>query len=109
MKNKIQSKVKIDLDKQQKEYLLNQQLKAIKEELGESGSVKEIEELSRLALKKKWSNEVKDLFDKELKKLKRMNPSMTDFSIQRSYLELMLDLPWNEYTDDNFDGILKKF
>ena len=103
MKNKIQSKVKIDLDKQQKEYLLNQQLKAIKEELGESGSVKEIEELSRLAFKKKWSNEVKDLFDKELKKLKRMNPSMTDFSIQRSYLELMLDLPWNEYTDDNFD------
>ena len=103
MKNKIQSKVKIDLDKQQKEYLLNQQLKAIKEELGEGGSVKEIEELSRLASKKKWSNEVKDLFDKELKKLKRMNPSMTDFSIQRSYLELILDLPWNEYTDDNFD------
>ncbi len=103
MKNKIQSKVKIDLDKQQKEYLLNQQLKAIKEELGESSSIKEIEELARLSIDKKWSIEVKDLFDKELKKLKRMNPSMTDYSIQRSYLELILDLPWNEFTDDNFD------
>ena len=103
MKNEIQSKVKTDLDQQQREYFLHQQMKAIQEELGGAGSGKEIEEMKSQALKKKWSPEVKESFEKELKKLQRMNPSMSDYSVQRSFLDLILDLPWNEYTKDNFD------
>ena len=103
MKNEIQSKVRTDLDQQQREYFLNQQMKAIQEELGGSGSGKEIEEMQSLASKKKWSKLVKEAFEKELKKLQRMNPSMSDYSVQRSYLELILDLPWNEVTNDDFD------
>merc|ERR1712070_588829 len=106
MKNEIQSKVRTDLDQQQREYFLHQQMKAIQEELGGSGSGKEIEEMQSLASKKKWSKLVKEAFEKELKKLQRMNPSMSDYSVQRSYLELILDLPWNEFTKDIFD--LKK-
>ena len=106
MKNEIQSKVKTDLDQQQREYFLHQQMKAIQEELGGAGSGKEIEEMKAQALKKKWSSSVKESFEKELKKLQRMNPSMSDYSVQRSYLELILDLPWDEYTNDNFN--LKK-
>ena len=103
MKNEIQSKVKTDLDQQQREYFLHQQMKAIQDELGGSGSGKEIEEMQSLASKKKWSKFVKEAFEKELKKLQRMNPSMSDYSVQISYLELILDLPWNEYTNDDFD------
>ena len=103
MKNEIQSKVRTDLDQQQREYFLHQQMKAIQEELGGSGSGKEIEEMQSLASKKKWSKLVKEAFEKELKKLQRMNSSMSDYSVQRSYLELILDLPWNEYTNDDFD------
>ena len=103
MKNEIQSKVRTDLDQQQREYFLHQQMKAIQEELGGSGSGKEIEEMQSLASKKKWSKFVKEAFEKELKKLQRMNPSMSDYSVQRSFLELILDLPWNEYTNDDFD------
>ena len=103
MKNEIQSKVRTDLDQQQREYFLHQQMKAIQEELGGSGSGKEIEEMQSIASKKKWSKSVKEAFEKELKKLQRMNPSMSDYSVQRSYLELILDLPWNEYTKDDFD------
>mgnify|MGYP006093623721 FL=1 len=103
MKNEIQSKVRTDLDQQQREYFLHQQMKAIQEELGGTGSGKEIEEMQSQALKKKWSPEVKESFEKELKKLQRMNPSMSDYSVQRSFLDLILDLPWNEYTKDNFD------
>jgi ATP-dependent Lon protease len=103
MKNEIQSKVKTDLDQQQREYFLHQQMKAIQEELGGAGSGKEIEEMKSQALKKKWSPEVKESFEKELKKLQRMNPSMSDYSVQRSFLDLILDLPWNEYTNDNFN------
>ena len=106
MKNEIQSKVRTDLDQQQREYFLNQQMKAIQEELGGAGSGKEIEEMRVQASKKKWSDSVKESFEKELKKLQRMNPSMSDYSVQRSYLELILDLPWNEFTKDFFD--LKK-
>ena len=106
MKNEIQSKVRTDLDQQQREYFLHQQMKAIQEELGGAGSGKEIEEMRVQASKKKWSDSVKESFDKELKKLQRMNPSMSDYSVQRSYLELILDLPWNEFTKDFFD--LKK-
>ncbi len=103
MKNEIQSKVRTDLDQQQREYFLHQQMKAIQEELGGSGSGKEIEEMQSIASKKKWSKLVQEAFEKELKKLQRMNPSMSDYSVQRSYLELILDLPWNEYTNDDFD------
>jgi len=106
MKNEIQSKVRTDLDQQQREYFLHQQMKAIQEELGGAGSGKEIEEMRAQASKKKWSDSVKKSFDKELKKLQRMNPSMSDYAVQRSYLELILDLPWNEFTKDVFD--LKK-
>ena len=106
MKNKIQSKVQTDLDQQQKEYYLNQQMKAIQEELGGTGSHKEVEEMRKLSKKKKWSKDISDAFDKELKKLQRMNPSMSDYAVQRSYIELILDLPWDEVTKDKFD--LKK-
>tara|TARA_B110000908_G_scaffold43384_1_gene52793 strand:+ start:1916 stop:4363 length:2448 start_codon:yes stop_codon:yes gene_type:complete len=103
MKNEIQSKVKTDLDQQQREYYLQQQMKAIQEELGGAGSEKEVEEMRKQSLKKKWNKEVSNSSDKGLKKLQRMNPSMADFSVQRSYLELMLELPWNEFTEDKFD------
>ena len=102
MKNEIQHKVKHDLDQQQREYFLNQQLKAIQEELGGSAD-QEIEEMRTRAKSKKWNKEVSNNFEKEIKKLQRMNPAMADYSVQRAYLELFLDLPWNEYTKDNFD------
>ena len=102
MKNEIQHKVKHDLDQQQREYFLNQQLKAIQEELGGSAD-QEIEEMRTRAKSKKWNKEVSNNFEKEIKKLQRMNPAMADYSVQRAYLELFLDLPWNEYTIDNFD------
>ena len=103
MKNKIQSKVQTDLYKQQKEYYLNQQMKAIQEELGGSGSQQEIEEMKRLAKNKKWKKPIASAFEKEIKKLQRMNPSMSDYSVQRSYIELILELPWEEFTKDNFN------
>jgi ATP-dependent Lon protease len=103
MKNKIQSKVQTDLDKQQREYYLNQQMKAIQEELGGSGSQKEIDEMRKQGDKKKWSKEIENAFDKELRKLQRMNPSMSDFAVQRSYIELILELPWEECTIDSFN------
>ena len=103
MKNKIQSKVQTDLDQQQKEYFLNQQMKAIQEELGGSGSHKEVEEMRKQASKKKWSKDIANAFEKELRKLQRMNPSMSDYAVQRSYIELILDLPWEKVTKDNFN------
>ena len=103
MKNKIQSKVQTDLDKQQREYYLNQQMKAIQEELGGSGSQKEIDEMRKHGDKKKWSKEIENAFDKELRKLQRMNPSMSDYAVQRSYIELILELPWEECTVDSFN------
>lgn len=105
MKNEIQHKVKHDLDQQQREYFLNQQLKAIQEELGGSAD-QEIEEMRSRSKSKKWTKEIEQNFNKELNKLQRMNPAMADYSVQRSYLELVLDLPWGEYTNDSFD--LKK-
>ncbi|WP_461790072.1 endopeptidase La [Pedobacter sp.] len=102
LKNQIQSKVRTDLDKQQRDYFLNQQLKTIQEELGNSSDL-EFEALQARARKKKWKQEVKAHFDKELEKLGRMNPAAPDYSIQMNYLELLLDLPWNEFTKDNFD------
>ncbi|QNK62002.1 endopeptidase La [Pedobacter sp. PAMC26386] len=103
LKNQIQSKVRVDLDKQQRDYFLNQQLKTIQEELGGNSSDLEYEALEVRAKKKKWSEQVKDHFGKELEKLGRMNPAAPDYSVQINYLELLLDLPWNDFTKDNFD------
>lgn len=103
LKNQIQSKVRTDLDKQQRDYFLNQQLKTIQEELGGNSSDVEYEALETRAKKKKWAVHVKDHFNKELEKLGRMNPAAPDYSIQINYLELLLDLPWNDFTKDNFD------
>lgn len=103
LKNDIQSKVKTDLDKQQKEYFLNQQMKLIQEELGGNPQEQEIEEFKKRAKKKKWSKAVKERFDKELSKLQRMNPASVEFSVQVNYIETMLDLPWDYYSKDKFD------
>jgi ATP-dependent Lon protease len=103
LKNQIQSKVRVDLDKQQRDYFLNQQLKTIQEELGGNSPDLEIDSLRQRAVKKKWAKEVKDHFTKELEKLARTNPAAADYSVQINYLELLLDLPWNEFTKDNFD------
>jgi len=103
LKNQIQTKVRVDLDKQQRDYFLNQQLKTIQEELGGNSPDLEIDSLRQRALKKKWGKEVKDHFAKELEKLTRTNPAAADYSVQINYLELLLDLPWNEFTKDNFD------
>ncbi len=103
LKNDIQTKVKQDLDQQQREYFLHQQMKTIQDELGGNPSEKEVEEFKKLATQKKWSKEVDDLFKKELEKLHRMNPMAGEYSVQLNYVQLLLDLPWNEYTTDNFD------
>ena len=106
LKNQIQDKVKLDLDKQQRDYLLSQQLKTIQEELGGSPHEQEISDMKAKASKKKWSPKVSDAFEKELKKMQRMNPQAAEYSIQMNYLETMLELPWNEFTTDSFN--LKK-
>ncbi|WP_069658231.1 endopeptidase La [Arcticibacter eurypsychrophilus] len=103
LKNQIQSKVRVDLDKQQRDYFLNQQLKTIQEELGGNTPDLELENLRLRASKKKWSKEINGFFSKELDKLGRMNPAAADYSVQVNYLELVLDLPWNDFTKDNFD------
>ena len=103
LKNDIQSKVRFDLDQQQREYFLHQQLKTIQEELGGASQEEEIEEMGAKASMKKWNDETQKHFEKELAKMRRMNPQAPDFGIQRNYLELFLDLPWNEYSKDNFD------
>jgi ATP-dependent Lon protease len=103
LKNQIQDKVKLELDKQHRDYILNQQLKTIQEELGGSGHMQQIEELKNLAKQKKWSKDVQEVFDKEVNKLNRINPNSMDYSIQVNYLETLVELPWNEFTEDNFD------
>lgn len=103
LKNDIQSKVRSDLDQQQREYFLHQQMKTIQEELGGVSYDEEFEEMRERAKKKKWGKKVKEHFDKELAKMQRMNPQVAEYSIQRNYLDLLLDLPWNEYSKDKFD------
>jgi len=103
LKNQIQSKVKVDIDKQQRDYLLNQQLKTIQEELGGSPNEQEINELKEKAKTKKWSKEIEQVFTKELTKLQRMNPAASEYSIQINYLETLTELPWNDFTTDNLD------
>lgn len=106
LKNDIQSRVRTDLDQQQREYYLNQQMKTIQEELGGVSYEEEVEEMRKRSKTKKWEASVAKQFDKELSKLKRMNPQVAEYSVQRNYLDLFLDLPWNEFSKDSFD--LKK-
>lgn len=103
LKNNIQSKVRSDMDQQQREYYLHQQIKTIQEELGGISYEEEVDEMSVRAKKKKWSKEVGEHFEKELAKMQRMNPQVAEYSIQRNYLDLFLDLPWNEFSKDKFD------
>jgi len=103
LKNDIQSKVRTDMDQQQREYFLHQQMKTIQEELGGVSYDEEIDEMRKRAKKKKWDDKVKEHFDKELAKMQRMNPQVAEYSIQRNYLDLFLDLPWNEFSKDKFD------
>ena len=106
IKDQIDSKVRGDIEDQQRNFYLNQQLKTIQEELGQNPQKEEIEILAAKALKKKWPEEAAKQFTKTLEKVKRTNPQVAEYSIQLSYLEVMLDLPWQEYTKDNFN--LKK-
>ncbi|HBK84324.1 MAG TPA: endopeptidase La, partial [Flavobacterium sp.] len=103
LKNDIQSKVRTDLDQQQREYFLHQQMKTIQEELGGASIEQEIDEMRTKAKTKNWNEDVKIHFEKELSKLQRTNPNAPDFGIQRNYLELYLELPWNHVSKDNFD------
>jgi len=103
LKQDIQSKTRTDMDKQQREYYLHQQLKTIQEELGEVSYHEEIEEMKKKSKSKKWSKEAHDKFNKELSRLQRMNPQVAEYSMQRSYLDLLMELPWNELSKDNFD------
>lgn len=103
LRNDIQSKTRSDMDQQQREYYLHQQLKTIQEELGGVSYDEELEEMRIRAKSKKWDNHVKETFEKELGRLQRMNPQVAEYSVQRNYLDLLLELPWNEYSEDIFD------
>jgi len=103
LKHDIQTKVKIDMDQQQREYFLHQQMKTIQDELGGNPIEQEIEDLKSKAKKKKWSKDVSASFLKEVEKLNRLNPATGEYSVQLNYLQTLLELPWNEYTRDNFD------
>jgi len=103
LKNDIQTKVKTDLDQQQREFLLHQQMKTIQDELGGSPLEQEMEEFKKQAQEKKWGKEVAKTFDKELNKLQRLNPVAGEYAVQLNYIQVLLDLPWGEYTEDNFD------
>ncbi len=105
LKNKVTNKTRAELDKQQREYFLQQQMKAIKDELG-GENFAELKEMQKKADAKKWTAAAKDMFSKGLEKLERMHPSTPDYSVVYNHLDLMLDLPWEEYTEDQYD--LKK-
>lgn len=106
LKDKIENKVRTDIEKQQRDYFLNQQLKTIQEELGQNPQEEEINTLIARAMKKKWPKNVADTFAREINKLRRVNPQVAEYAIGMNYLETLLDLPWSEFTKDNFD--LKK-
>ena len=103
LRNDIQSKTRSDLDQKQREYYLNQQLKTIQEELGGVNNDAELDEMRIQARSKKWTKEVGKIFDKELARLRRMNPQMAEYGVQRNYLELMLELPWGIFSNDKFN------
>lgn len=106
LKNKVTNKTRTELDKQQREYFLQQQMKSIREELGGDSNSQEIKEMQKRAEEKKWPAAAKDMFRKGIEKLERMHPSTPDFSVVYNHLDLMLDLPWETYTEDHYD--LKK-
>lgn len=106
LKNQIENKVQGDINKQQRDFLLNQQLKTIQEELGQNPSQEELDNLEKRAKEMKWPEKIAKAFDKELKRARRTNPQVAEYSVLLNYLELMLDLPWGVYTEDNFN--LKK-
>jgi len=103
LKNDIQTKVKSDLDQQQREFLLHQQMKTIQDELGGTPQDQEVQDFRKKAGKKKWNKEVAASFEKELDKLLRLNPATGEYSVQVNYIQTLLELPWNEYTRDNFN------
>jgi len=103
LKREIQSKASSDLDQQQRDYYLRQQMKVLQDELGMDNPDREVDELRMRADRKQWSPEVRAHFDKELGKLQRSNPMAPEYPVTMNYIELMVDLPWNEYTKDNFD------
>ncbi len=103
LKSKIQHKVRTDLDKQQRDYFLHQQIKGIQEELGQDTPEMDIERLEQRAETKKFSKAASEVFKREINKLRRTNPSMADYNVSITYIEMLLDLPWDEYTEDNFD------
>lgn len=103
LKQDIQSKVKSDLDQQQREYYLHQQMKQIQEELGQNPQKAELDDKRKKAKDKKWPEEVAKAFEKEISKLERMNPQSAEYSVQSNYIDVLIELPWNEYSDDNFD------
>jgi len=106
LKNKVTTKTRTEIDRQQREYFLQQQLKSIKEELGGDSNVQEVKEMMKKAEAKKWPATAKELFKKGIEKLERMHPTTPDYSVVYNHLDLMLDLPWDEYTEDHYD--LKK-
>ncbi|UZH55738.1 endopeptidase La [Salinimicrobium tongyeongense] len=103
LRNDIQNKVQSDMSQQQREYFLHQQMKTIQEELGGVSHEGEVEEMRARAKKKKWPENISEHFNKELAKMQRMNPQVAEYSIQRNYLDLFLDLPWNDFSKDKFD------
>jgi ATP-dependent Lon protease len=103
LKNQIQTKVKGDLDKQQRDYFLQQQIKALQEELGGDSPERDIDNFLKLGEEKNWSKEVFESYKKEVERLRRMNPMAPDYGVQHNYLQLLLDLPWNDFTNDSFD------
>ncbi|MCF6350301.1 MAG: endopeptidase La [Flavobacteriaceae bacterium] len=103
LRNDIQSKVREDMDQQQREYFLHQQMKTIQEELGGASHDEELDEMRVKAKHKKWHKEVGEIFNKELARLQRMNPQVAEYSVQRNYLDLFLELPWNEFSKDKFN------
>jgi len=103
MQNEIQSRVRKDLDKQQREYFLHQQMRTIQDELGDNPQVQDVRDFQERAKTKKWNETVEKLFTKELEKLQRMNPQGAEYTVQMNYLDLILDLPWGDYTKDNLD------
>ncbi len=102
LKSEIQEKVKREIDKQQRDYYLQQQMRTIQDELGDTSDA-EIDKMREQAKKKNWSKEVGELFEKELSKVERLNPAVAEYSVQMTYLQLMLELPWNDVTKDNLD------
>jgi ATP-dependent Lon protease len=103
MRNEIQTKVRQDMDRQQREYFLNQQIRTIQDELGDNPQEQDVRDMETRASKKKWDKKMAKLFKKELDKLQRMNPQGAEYTVQLNYLDTLLDLPWNEFSTDNLD------